>query len=87
MSIDLDFFGLTKEVAMPIAHSFSTNKIGGGKKGGIFWLPLRQTQPPLVCAGRRRGGGTSIVGKREGNNIGRVRVQIEISSIFINENN
>ncbi len=29
MSIDLDFFGLTKEVARPIAHSLSTNKRGG----------------------------------------------------------
>jgi hypothetical protein len=29
MSVDLEFFGLTKEVARPIAHSFSTNRRGG----------------------------------------------------------
>ncbi len=29
MSIDLDFFGLTEEVARPIAHSLSTNRRGG----------------------------------------------------------
>ncbi len=28
MSIDLDFFGLTEEVARPIAHSLSTNRRG-----------------------------------------------------------
>ncbi len=31
MSMDLDFFGLTEEVARPIAHSLSTNKRGGGQ--------------------------------------------------------
>jgi hypothetical protein len=29
MSIDLDFFGLTEEVARPMAHSLSTNRRGG----------------------------------------------------------
>ena len=29
MSIDLDFFGRTKEVARPIAHSLSTKRRGG----------------------------------------------------------
>ncbi len=29
MSIDLDFFGRTEEVARPIAHSLSTNRRGG----------------------------------------------------------
>ncbi len=29
MSIDLDFLGLTDEVARPIAHSLSTNRRGG----------------------------------------------------------
>ena len=29
MSIDLDFFGRTEDVARPIAHSLSTNKRGG----------------------------------------------------------
>ncbi len=29
MSIDLDFFGLTGEVARPMAHSLSTNRRGG----------------------------------------------------------
>jgi hypothetical protein len=29
MSMDLDFFGLTEEVASPIAHSLSTNRRGG----------------------------------------------------------
>jgi hypothetical protein len=28
MSIDLDFFGRTEEVARPIAHSLSTNRRG-----------------------------------------------------------
>ncbi len=30
MSIDLDFFGRTEEVARPIAHSLSTKRRGGG---------------------------------------------------------
>ena len=29
MSIDFDFFGLTEEVARPMAHSLSTNRRGG----------------------------------------------------------
>ncbi len=29
MSIDLDFFGRTEDVARPIAHSLSTNRRGG----------------------------------------------------------
>jgi hypothetical protein len=29
MSMDLDFFGLTEEVARPIAHSLSANRRGG----------------------------------------------------------
>ena len=29
MSIDLDFFGLTEDVARPMAHSLSTNRRGG----------------------------------------------------------
>ena len=29
MSMDLNFFGLTEEVASPIAHSLSTNNRGG----------------------------------------------------------
>jgi hypothetical protein len=30
MSIDLDFFGLTEEVAISMAHSLSTNRRGDG---------------------------------------------------------
>jgi hypothetical protein len=34
MSIDLDFFGRTEEVARPIAHSLSTNRRGGEDEAG-----------------------------------------------------
>ncbi len=38
MSIDLDFFGLTEEVARPMAHSLSTNRRGVTVGGGQGWL-------------------------------------------------
>ncbi len=40
MSIDLDFFGLTEEVARPIAHSLSTKRRGGDCWGGGSILRL-----------------------------------------------
>ncbi len=75
MPIDLDFFGLTGEVARPIAHSLSTKRrggvtVGGGqseldqhlptaKSGGIFHLRHRRNHHGYALAEGMEG---SIVG-------------------------
>ena len=46
MSIDLDFFGLTEEVARPIAHSLSTNRRGGDCWG---WPRLVSVSSTNTC--------------------------------------
>ncbi len=57
MSIDLDFFGRTKEVARPIAHSLSTNRRGvvtvGGGQGCLVRVSVSSTNtwpPPKAAA-------------------------------------
>ena len=54
MSIDLDFFGRTEDVARPIAHSLSTNRRGGDCWGWPRLVRVRvssaNTCPPPKAA-------------------------------------
>ncbi len=72
MSIDLDFFGLTEEVARPIAHSLSTNRRGGDCWG---WPRLARVSvsstntclPPKAAASDRAASHAADFGRDRGN--------------------
>jgi hypothetical protein len=79
MSIDLDFFGLTEEVARSMAHSLSTNRRGGDCWGWprlvLFRVSVSSTNtcpPPKAAAycHRRYHHGYALAVGMEGSVVG-----------------